>query len=536
MMKLIFRSSVKRHPFSNNIASQIRRPLRLRTTTPTVLRSFGENLNDLSTESFGVISTEVLDNGTEDQLMQQDLKMAINLLPEEFREKVWQHEERMELIELVLDYGCKPLARFPSGDYILSEEPVTEFNLHNAAVEIGQFDQSNRAGLDGTLHRISCIRDREDKIYGLTIRIGRALTTKTAALVEEPLKAGKSILLIGPPGVGKTSAIRNFCRVLSEECKKRVMIVDTSNEIAGPGRTPHKATGACRRMQVKHRLDQHNVMVEAVQNHTPEVIVIDEIGTSTSPQTTCSISINAGKKEECQAARSISRRGVQLVATTHGMTFFFQSCSIHVNVLGHTLENMLKDRILRELVGGVNNVIIGDDRAMQLGSDKKTILERVDASCFDVIVEMSARTRWRIHYNANQAVDAILSEFPPQAEIRYLDENGHMVVKEEELINPDELPSPDDTTEEARRKRALIWTKIKPILSVLIRNEANRILNSKSDLDILQAKSGANTKELKKCFVTLMEKLKLTQSNDAYVRMARARLLEAYNRLQHFGL
>eukprot|EP00210_Caulerpa_lentillifera_P003625 g3460.t1 len=215
--------------------------------------------------------------------------------------------------------------------------------------------------------------------------------------------------------------------MLSEDCKKRVMIVDTSNEIAGPGRVSHPAVGTCRRMQVKHRSNQHNVMIEAVQNHMPEVIVVDEIGEINSPLF-YTLYVNEGKEEECEAVRSISQRGVQVLATTHG----------------YNLEGMIKDRILRELIGGINDVVISDINARERKSKKKTRLERVDASCFDVIVEMATKSQWRIHYDANSAVDAILSDSEPDAEIRYLDAHGNIVVKrnEEEHQN---LPSFENT-------------------------------------------------------------------------------------------
>eukprot|EP00210_Caulerpa_lentillifera_P003668 g3502.t1 len=309
----------------------------------------------------------------------------------------------------------------------------------------------------------------------------------TASIVEKPLKAGKSILLIGPPGVGKTSAIRNFCQVLSEECKKRVMIIDTTNEIAGTGWIPHHAIGTCRRMQVKDRSYQHNVMVEAVQNHMPEVIVIDEIGESGSYTLLCAF-FNKGKREECHAARSIAQRGVQLLATTHG----------------HSLETMVKDLVLRELVGGINHVIIGDARAAVTRSNRKTILERMDASCFDVIVEMTTRDRWRIHYDANKAVDSILKRSSPGAEIRYLDKSGNVIVEKEK-------PKKE---ENVGQSEALA--------------EAKRILKASTDLEVLQAKSGISREKLKECYGIVYQKVKKTDKEDLRVEKARARAQQTY--------
>eukprot|EP00210_Caulerpa_lentillifera_P003669 g3503.t1 len=505
--------------------------------------------------------------------MQRDLELAVNLLPEEFRQRIWEHDEHMELIELVLDYGRTPIARFPNSDFVLSKELVAESTLYDAVSAIGNFDSSNRAVLEGTLHRISCMRDREDKIYGLTIRIGRALTTKTAALVEEPLKAGKSVLLIGPPGVGKTSAIRNFCRMLSEDCKKRVMIVDTSNEIAGPGIVPHPATGSCRRMQVtrhssrlyylthfkvKRRSDQHNVMVEAVQNHMPQVIVIDEIGELRSYSLLRAF-FNKGKEEECHTARSIAQRGIQLLATTHG----------------HTLEDMVKDRVLRVLVGDINDVVVGDHRAMNTKSNKKTVLERVDASCFDVIVEMSTRDRWRIHFNADESVDAICAGFSPDAEVRYLDKHGDIVVEKANQtefndlssvktpkidnstlgtksgsssglkvvskvetqpsssirLNPAvAIPPPEQSvhkpTKEAAKNLLKSLEEASKILNALA--EAGRILSATSDWEVLQTTINSSEQEITQCFKTVYQKVIKTENEDKSMEKARYRLQCAY--------
>jgi len=288
-----------------------------------------------------------------------------------------------------MDLGRPPLARFQNVegkiyDVRLSEDIITADDIASVVTAVGEFGGDNRAGLDATLHRISAIRNRRGGIVGLTCRIGRAIRN-SADLITDLIRAGKSILLLGSPGVGKTTTLREVCRMMADECHTRVVIVDTSNEIAGDGDTPSLAIGKSRRMQVPTPEEQHRVMIEAVENHMPEAIVIDEIGT----------------EAEAQAARTIAQRGVVLVATAHGTT----------------LENLIKNVSLNDLVGGITAVTLGDDEAKRRGV-QKTVMERAAPCTFDVAVEMRSRHRWRIHHDLASAVDKLLLGEEVGAEVR----------------------------------------------------------------------------------------------------------------------
>ncbi|XP_073287216.1 protein SEEDLING PLASTID DEVELOPMENT 1-like isoform X1 [Primulina huaijiensis] len=313
-----------------------------------------------------------------------DLGRLLDILPEEMRRRVTEHRERRFLIEVVMDLGRKPLARFPSGDFLLSDHPITAEDIQRATSQVGDFAVDNRAGISRTLHRISAIRNREGAIIGLTCRVGRAVSG-SANLLRDLVKEGASLLLIGPPGVGKTTIIRDIARMLANEYKKRVMIVDTSNEIGGDGDIPHAGIGNARRMQVPHSDVQHKVLIEAVENHMPQVIVIDEIGT----------------KLEALAASTIAQRGIQLVATAHGVT----------------IENLVMNPALEMLVGGVQSVTLGDEEANRRGV-QKTVLERKGPSTFSCGVEIISKTELRVHCNLEATVDAVLSGRNPRYEFR----------------------------------------------------------------------------------------------------------------------
>ncbi len=303
-------------------------------------------------------------------------------------------ESRTGLIEIVMDLGRRPEARFHDHETYLSEEEVTREHLAFVAERIGQFGDDNRAGIERTLHRISAIRSRSGDIVGLTCRIGRAVYG-TIGIIRDLVESGESILLLGRPGVGKTTMLRETARVLADDLRKRVVIVDTSNEIAGDGDIPHPSIGRARRMQVPSPSLQHAVMIEAIENHMPEVIVIDEIGTEL----------------EAAAARTIAERGVQLVGTAHG----------------NTLENLMMNPTLSDLIGGIQSVTLSDEEARRRGT-QKSILERKAPPTFTVMVEIQARDRVAVHRDVAASVDSILRGRPLQVEIRQRGADGEVTV------------------------------------------------------------------------------------------------------------
>tara|TARA_Y100000815_G_scaffold53807_1_gene43680 strand:- start:2347 stop:3972 length:1626 start_codon:yes stop_codon:yes gene_type:complete len=331
------------------------------------------------------------------------LGQLLDILPQRVADNLRALENVDEILEVVLDLGRLPEARFPSGDIALDDQDITRSDLDNVVERIGDFGADNRAGIERTLHRISAIRNRRGEVIGITCRVGRAVFG-TIKIIEDLAFSGKNILLLGRPGVGKTTMLREMARVLSVEAHKRVIIVDTSNEIAGDGDVPHNAIGRSRRMQVATPAHQHGVMIEAVENHMPEVIVIDEMGTEL----------------EASAARTIAERGVQLIATAHG----------------NTLDNLVMNPTLSDLVGGVQSVTLGDQEARYRGT-QKTVLERKGPPTFDVVVEIQDWSRLAVHDGVAHVVDQWLRGYPVAPEVRWLDEEGQ-VNREKEPARPSE--------------------------------------------------------------------------------------------------
>jgi stage III sporulation protein SpoIIIAA len=311
--------------------------------------------------------------------------------------------ERGSLIEIVLDLGRQPEARFDERELILAERDVSRDDIAYVAERIGRFGDDNRAGIERTLHRISAIRNRSGDIVGLTCRIGRAVYG-TIAIIRDLIESGESILLLGRPGVGKTTLLREAARVLADDLHKRVVVVDTSNEIAGDGDIPHPAIGRARRMQVPTPTAQHAVMIEAVENHMPEVVVIDEIGTEL----------------EAMAARTIAERGVQLIGTAHG----------------NTLENLMMNPTLSDLIGGIQSVTLSDEEARRRGT-QKSILERKAPPTFNVMVEIVSRDDVAVHLDVAATVDAILRGVPPRSELRRRFDDGSVEVSRSEETRRD---------------------------------------------------------------------------------------------------
>ena len=338
-----------------------------------------------------------------------NLDQFLNILPPRIKSSLELCGGLEQLVEVVMDLGRLPEARYFDSTKYLTDEPITKADLALCVQQVGEFGGDNRAGIERTLHRISAIRNRKGEIIGLTCRVGRAVYG-TIAMIRDLVETGKSILLLGKPGMGKTTALREIARVLADDLNKRVVIIDSSNEIAGDGDIPHPAIGRARRMQVSHPELQHQVMIEAVENHMPEVIVIDEIGTEL----------------EALAARTIAERGVQLVGTAHG----------------NQLENLIKNPTLSDLIGGIQSVTLGDEEMRRRGLPQKSILERKAQPTFDIAVEMWERYRWAVHADVAGTIDMLLRDRDPGRQIRAVSEEGEVTSTEEKPKNPEVVRNP----------------------------------------------------------------------------------------------
>lgn len=371
---------------------QSHHPSDFSTTADTVAEAFEtSSVDPAPLGNDGPSSTVV------EQKITDDLDKLLEILPPDLRTALHAHPQKGVLVEVVMDLGRQPEARFPGKAEYLSDRLITLEDLQESIQRVGDFGGDNRAGIERTLHRISAIRNRRGDVIGLTCRVGRAVFG-TIGMIRDLVESGQSILMLGRPGVGKTTALREIARVLADDLEKRVVIIDTSNEIAGDGDVPHPAIGRARRMQVAQPELQHQVMIEAVENHMPEVIVIDEIGTEL----------------EALAARTIAERGVQLVGTAHG----------------NQLENLMKNPTLSDLIGGIQSVTLSDEEARRRGS-QKSVLERKAPPTFDIAVEMLERQKWTVHEEVGQTVDMLLRGRQPNPQVRTVDSKGQVVITQE---------------------------------------------------------------------------------------------------------
>ncbi|HMB24708.1 MAG TPA: R3H domain-containing nucleic acid-binding protein [Anaerolineales bacterium] len=369
-----------------------------------------------------------------------DLDALLDVLPLDIRHAVEKADDTENLLEIILDLGRVPTARFVDHEVNLRETEVTRAELDYVDERTGEFDADNRAGIERTLHRISAIRNRRTAVVGLTLRVGRAVYG-TVGIMQDIIESGKSVLILGRPGVGKTTLLREAARILAET--KRVVIVDTSNEIGGDGDVPHPAVGKARRMQVREPMLQHEVMIEAVENHNPEVIVIDEIG----------------REAEAAAARTIAERGVQLIGTAHG----------------RTLDNLLLNPTLSDLVGGIEAVTLSDEEARRRGT-QKTVLERRAPPTFDVLIEIVTRDRFAVHQDIMVSVDALLRGFPLPPQIRTRDEAGQIQIEKAAPVATSRLDAKETKTPTRRgRQPAAVSDEPLPVSMRLEQSAATHI-------------------------------------------------------------
>ena len=343
----------------------------------------------------------------------EELHKLLEVLPPRVKQALVKHPDIKTLIEVVFDLGKAPEARFDKEVFYVPGDYVSQEDIDFVVGKVGEFTGDNRAGIERTLHRISCMRNRRGKIIGLTCRVGRSIIG-TIDIIRDVIESGKNTLFMGPPGIGKTTKLREAARVLSDEFKKRVVVVDTSNEIAGDGDIPHPGIGKARRMQVAQPELQHKIMIEAVENHMPEIVIVDEIGT----------------EAEAAACRTIAERGVQLIGTAHG----------------NSLENIISNPTLSDLVGGIQSVILGDEEAKRRRT-QKAILERKAPPTFDIAVEIQERDKFAIYHDVARAVDGLLRGKMPRPEIRVRKPSGKIEIQQK----PEVMPEP--TQEELEKAK-----------------------------------------------------------------------------------
>lgn len=331
--------------------------------------------------------------------LNEDLNLLMKVLPDFVRVHLENHSNCFNLIEVILDFGKRPEARFRDFSEYLSEKTISWKDLNFSTKQLGNFNDHNRAGIEKTLHRISCIRNKNGNIIGLTCRVGRALFG-TVSRIRDLLESGHAILILGRPGGGKTTIIREIARILSDELQKRVIVIDKSNEIGGENDIPHLCIGRARRMQVSRSELQYTIMIEAVENHMPEVVIVDEIGNDL----------------EVLAAKTIAERGIQLIATTHG----------------NSLENLIKNPILIEIIGGIQNVILSDEEAKRRGT-QKNILEQKSSATFQILIEIDQKEKWLVHENINKSIDCLLQKQLPFVQLRSIKEKNKVIINQKIL-------------------------------------------------------------------------------------------------------
>lgn len=408
-------------------------------------------------------------------LLADNLNELLEIVPKFIQDPVKAHPKKEILIEIILDIGRRPEARFADSTEYLSYRTIIWQDLDYIIKRLGKFSGDNRAGIEKTLHRISSLRNRQGNIIGLTCRIGRAVFG-TVSIIRDLLENKKSILLLGKPGVGKTTAIREIARVLSDGIKKRVIIIDTSNEIAGDGDLPHPSIGKARRMQVSSPTNQHEIMIEAVENHMPEIIIIDEIGTEL----------------EAIAARTIAERGVQLIGTAHG----------------NALENLIKNPTITDLIGGIQYVTLGDEEAKRRGSGK-SILERKAPPTFEVAVEIHDSQTWVIHDNIENSVDLFLRGENPPLQKRKLINSSNANIQCEISYSEKEANKTKYITTDKKQKKGSLLSKTRPLNNLQLKKIIKG--DKKNVNSIFLYVYGINVQELKAVIRTLSVPISITK-------------------------